>query len=209
VSKPSAFAYVGVGSNIQPEDNVRWALEALSERPGVTLTGISTFYRTAAMTDPNKASLLPEEGAPDPDPDFLNGVLELRTFLTPENLLMLFAGIENALGRTRRGNRFAPRTIDLDLLLYGFGETGEGQSQWGEIGDDGRKAHRDIFRRAFVACPLMELAPDLILPPHNVPLQALACTFDSPGGKPEDPLTQDLRRRFLTPDGTPKAQRHI
>lgn len=199
MSRPSAFAYVGVGSNIQPEENVVWALESLSEKPGVTLTGISTFYRTAPLTDPNRASLLPEDGAPDPDPDFLNGVLEIRTFLTPENLLMLFAGIENALGRTRRGNRFAPRTIDLDLLLYGHGEAEVGPPMWEEIGDDGMMAHSDIFRRAFVACPLMELSPDLILPPHNVPLRALAGTFESSGGKPEDPLTRELRRRFLAP----------
>jgi 2-amino-4-hydroxy-6-hydroxymethyldihydropteridine diphosphokinase len=198
VSKPSAFAYIGVGSNIQPENNVLLALESLSEKPGVTLTGISTFYWTAPLSDPNRAALLPEGGAPEPDPDFLNGVLEIRTFLTPENLLMLFAGIENALGRIRRDSPYAPRTIDLDLLLYGLGELGEGPSQWAEIGDDGMQAHRDIFRRAFVARPLMELSPDLILPPHNVPLRALSTTFDSPGGTPEGLLTQEWRRRFLT-----------
>jgi 2-amino-4-hydroxy-6-hydroxymethyldihydropteridine diphosphokinase len=198
VSRPSAFAYVGVGSNIQPENNVAWALESLSEKPGVTLTGISTFYRTAPLTDPNQTSIFPGEGAPEPDPDFLNGVLEIRTFLTPENLLMLFAGIENALGRRRRGNRFAPRTIDLDLLLHGQAEAGELPTQWEDIAEDGIKAHSDIFRRAFVACPLMELTPDLILPPHNIPLRALATAFDSPGGKPEYTLTQEFRRRFLS-----------
>ena len=197
MSKPSAFAYVGVGSNIQPKTNVFWALESLSEKPGITLTGISTFYWTAPLSDPNRAVLLPEEGEPDPDPDFLNGVLEIRTFLSPENLLMLFAGIENALGRIRRGNPYSPRTIDLDLLLYGRGESGEGPSLWEAIGDDGSEAHRDIFRRAFVACPLMELSPDLILPPHNIPLRALATTFDSPGGKPDPVLTQEWRHRFL------------
>lgn len=199
MSKPSAFAYVGVGSNIQPEDNVPWALESLSEKPGITLTGISTFYWTAPLTDPNQVSLFPEDGAPDPDPDFLNGVLEIRTFLTPENLLMLLAGIENALGRKRRGNRYAPRTIDLDLLLFGHVEAGKLPTLWEEVADDGTKAHRDIFRRAFVACPLVELAPDLILPPHNIPLRALAMTFDSPGGKAADCLTQKLRKRFLSP----------
>ena len=197
MSKPSAFAYVGVGSNIQPESNVSWALESLSEKPGITVTGISTFYWTAPLSDPNRAVLLPEGGDPDPDPDFLNGVLEIRTFLTPENLLMLFAGIENALGRVRRGNAYAPRTIDLDLLLYGRVESGGGPARWEVIGDDGSEAHRDIFRRAFVACPLMELSPDLILPPHQVPLRALATSFDSPGGKPERILTQEWRRRFL------------
>ena len=198
MSRPSAFAYVGVGSNIHPENNVAWALESLSEKPGITLTGISTFYRTAPLADPNQTSLFPGDGAPEPDPDFLNGVLEIRTFLAPENLLMLFAGIENALGRRRRGNRFAPRTIDLDLLLHGQAEEGELPTLWEDIAEDGIKAHSDIFRRAFVACPLMELTPDLILPPHNIPLRALATTFDSPGGKPEYTLTQELRRQFLS-----------
>jgi len=192
VSRPSAFAYVGVGSNIQPENNVAWALESLSEKPGVTLTGISTFYRTAPLGDPNQTSLFPGDGAPAPAPDFLNGVLDIRTFL------MLFAGIENALGRRRRGNRFAPRTIDLDLLLHGQAEEGELPTLWEDIAEDGIKAHSDIFRRAFVACPLMELTPDLILPPHNIPLRALATAFDSPGVKPEYTLTQEFRRRFLS-----------
>ena len=129
--------------------------------------------------------------------DFLNGVLELRTFLTPENLMMLFAGVENALGRRRPASRYAPRTMDLDLLLYGRAAEGGVAMDWEEIGPDGMLAHRDIQRRAFVAIPLFELAPDLILPPHNIPLIALAGTFDTPGGKAEEELTADLRRRFL------------
>jgi 2-amino-4-hydroxy-6-hydroxymethyldihydropteridine diphosphokinase len=199
VTKPSAFAYLGVGSNIQPEENVVSALESLSEKPGLTVTGISTFYWTAPLVDPNQTFLLPEDGAHDPDPDFLNGVLEVRTFLTPENLLMLLAGIENAQGRVRRENPYAPRTLDLDLLLFGRGGAGELPALWEEVGEDGALAHRDIFRRAFVACPLMELSPDLILPPHNVPLRAMASAFDSPGGKPDEALTQSLRERFLSP----------
>jgi 2-amino-4-hydroxy-6-hydroxymethyldihydropteridine diphosphokinase len=197
VSEVPSLAYIGVGSNIEPETNLVSALEALTSKPGITLTGISTIYRTAALTDPTQARLLPEGGPPEPDPDFLNGVLELRTFLTPENLMMMLAGIENALGRRRPANRFAPRTMDLDLLLYGRAVEGGVATDWEEIGPDGILAHRDIQRRAFVAVPLFELAPDLILPPHNIPLVALAGTFDTPGGKPEEALTANLRLRFL------------
>lgn len=195
MNKPSARAFIGVGSNLQPEENVLRAIQALREVPGVTLTGISTFYRTAALSDPSNA-LAPSD--PDTaDPDFLNGVLEVRTVLSPGELLTLFSDIEQSLGRERGSNRFAPRTMDLDLLLYGSGEGGEAEVEWHEIGADGARAHRDIERRAFVAHPLLELAPNLILPPHRVPLRALAGSFETPGGAAEMTLTDNLRRRFL------------
>ena len=56
---------------------------------------------------------------------------------------------------------------------------------------------RDVERRAFVALPLMELEPALVLPPHGVPIQALAAGFQTPGGKAEEEFSQDLRTRFL------------
>ena len=194
MTRPPARAFIGVGSNLQPEENVRRAIQTVMDVPGITLTGISTFYRTAALSDPSNA-LAPSD--PDTaDPDFLNGVLEIRTVLSPDELLTLFAEIERSLGRVRETNRFAPRTIDLDLLLYGSGEGGESELEWYVIGADGARAHRDIERRAFVAHPLLELAPNLILPPHRVPLRALAASFDSPGGAAELALTDELRRRF-------------
>jgi 2-amino-4-hydroxy-6-hydroxymethyldihydropteridine diphosphokinase len=131
------------------------------------------------------------------DPDFLNGVLEIRTLLSPSELLERFAQIENDLGRTRPGNRYAPRTMDLDLLLFGSDEGPGSSPEWKVIAEGGVMAHVDILKRGFVALPLLELAPDLVLPPHRIPLQALALSFGSPGGKAEEALTNDLRTQFL------------
>jgi 2-amino-4-hydroxy-6-hydroxymethyldihydropteridine diphosphokinase len=198
VNSRPALAYVGVGSNIRPEENVVRALVSLTETPGVTLTGISTFYRTRALSDPRDSSAPLGRGLRDFDPDFLNGVLEFLTVLTPTEFLALFASIEGALGRERPGSRYAPRTMDLDLLLYGREEGSESQPIWQEIGPAGFLAHADIEGRPFVAHPLMELAPDLILPPHGTPLRAFAANYDAPGGWPQTAFTQTLRSRFLT-----------
>ena len=192
-----ALAYVGVGSNIRPEENVRRAFGALSGEPGVTLTGISTFYRTAPIADPTDSTSLPNQGPLKLDPDFLNGVLEIRTAFSSDGLLTLFTEIEEALGRERPGGRFAPRTIDLDLLLFGREEVPNGDPVWEEIGPHKYLAHSDIERRSFVAHPLMELAPELILPPHGAPLRAFAASFESPGGKPEIQIAEALRSLFL------------
>lgn len=194
-----ARAYLGVGSNIQPEDHVRGALQALAEHPDVTVTKISTFYRTAPLSDPNSSHLPPDSDPVETDPDFLNGVLEIRTRLSPDELLDLLAEIERASGRVRPANPYAPRTLDLDLLLYGLGHSGVSGPTWSEIGPTGYLAHSDIGRRAFVALPLLELAPDLSLPPHGIPLKAYAAVFESPGGLPEEAFTTDLRARFLHP----------
>lgn len=192
------IAYVGVGSNILPAENIIRALEHLASAPGVRLSGISTFYRTAPLPDPDHASALPDKEAGTTDPDFLNGVLELRTSLSTGELLELFSQIEETLGRVRSENRYAPRTMDLDLLLFGRVGTGAPTPSWEEVGDAGFLAHRDIGKRAFVAYPLLELAPDLLLPPHSTPLRAFTASFGSPGGKPQMTFTNQLRKRFLS-----------
>ena len=191
------MAYVGVGSNIQPDQNVVRALESLSGSPEIHLLGISTFYRTAPLPDPSNSHNLPDQESKDFDPDFLNRVLEIRTSLSPDDLLNLFHRTENALGRDRMGGRYAPRTMDLDLLLYGWVSGEDTGVVWEEIGDTDALVHRDIQTRPFVAFPLFELAPDLLLPPHGTPLRAFTASFGSPGGKAEPELTDSLRKRFL------------
>jgi 2-amino-4-hydroxy-6-hydroxymethyldihydropteridine diphosphokinase len=198
VTSLPAVAYIGVGSNIEPEENVRKALALLTETPGITLTGISTFYRTAPLPDPDESTSLPTDTPKDFDPDFLNGVLSIRTLLSSSELLARFAEIEHALGRKRPGNRYAPRTMDLDLLLYGREEDTAASPEWEKIGPNEFMAHSDIERRAFVALPLFELSPDLILPPHRVPLRAFAASFGTPGGTPEDAFSEQLRSLFLS-----------
>jgi 2-amino-4-hydroxy-6-hydroxymethyldihydropteridine diphosphokinase len=192
-----AVAYVGVGANILPAENIIRALERLALAPGIRLSGISTFYRTAPLPDPSEAADLPDKNASIADPDFLNGVLELRTSLSTEELLKLFAEIEKTLGRSPSANRYAPRTMDLDLLLFGWVGDGSQPPAWEEIGGAGFFAHRDIANRAFVAYPLLELAPGLLLPPHGTPLQAFTASFGKPEGRPQETFTNQLRKRFL------------
>jgi 2-amino-4-hydroxy-6-hydroxymethyldihydropteridine diphosphokinase len=192
---------MGVGSNIRPEENIRKALALLTQTPGITLTGISTFYRTAPLPDPSESTSFPTDKPRDCDPDFLNGVLAIRTLLSSDELLARFAEIEGALGRERPGNRYAPRTMDLDLLLYGRDQGAGTDLDWEEIGPSGFLAHSDIGRRAFVALPLFELSPDLILPPHRIPLRAYTASFGTAGGKPETAYSEGLRSLFLSPKG--------
>lgn len=182
---PTARAFLGVGSNLSPEENVPAALELLSWE--MDITGISTFYRTPPLGDPSA-------------PPFINGVLEVRTTLSEEGLLEFLTRVENMLGRVREADRYAPRTMDLDLLVY-F------PSLESEIGAEGAEVpgtrplshpHPDVFSRAWVAVPLFELAPKLLLPPDNRPIREVSKQFFDPGGEGLYDLTDDLKERFLS-----------
>lgn len=159
----------------------------LASADGVCLTGISTLYRTPALPRPEGAGEKESSGGKEAgeDPDFLNGVLEIRTALDGPGIEELLNEIEEALGRIRLPDKYAPRTMDLDLLVYL--PPGEGAFA----------PHPDVFSRAFVALPLLELAPELALPPDGPPLREVAAAFQDPGGKEEADLTADLRSRFL------------
>ena len=99
-----ALAYVSVGSNIEPERHIEAALGLLMNR--VPVTAVSMFYRTEPI------------GRPEQDP-YLNGVFEIRTDLPAcEVTSVILHPIETQLGRVRSEDRFAPRTLDLDLILY-------------------------------------------------------------------------------------------
>lgn len=167
-------AFLGIGSSLDPDRNIPAALGLLLGTPGVEITGISTLYRTPPLPAPGA----PAESVAQ-DPDFLNGVLEIRTSVSLERLTEVLETIEVALGRVRTANRYAPRTLDLDLLLY-----------------DGTRAHPDIRSRAWVALPLLELDQELVLPPDGTPLKAVAQRFPGPGGEADRALTRELRRRF-------------
>jgi 2-amino-4-hydroxy-6-hydroxymethyldihydropteridine diphosphokinase len=180
-----ARAFLGVGSNIRPEESIGGALESLGRVSAITLTGISTFYRTAALPDPRSS---PDE-AGRRDPDFLNGVLEISTSLTPEELESVLARVEIELGRERTGNKWAPRVMDLDLLVFLHEESEEDATPW--------PTHPDVLSRGFVAFPLLELAFELVLPGHDQPLQEVVALLEGPGGIPDVRLTARLRNLFL------------
>ena len=150
------------------------------------------------MSDPAATAGLSDGADTRDDPDFLNGVLAVHTNLSSDAILGLFAEIEETLGRARdQYDKFAPRTMDLDLLLYGrFGDH-PSDPTWEAVGPDGLFFHKDIETRSFVAFPLLELDPDLILPPYRIPLRAITNVFDSMGGTAATAFTAELRTRFL------------
>jgi 2-amino-4-hydroxy-6-hydroxymethyldihydropteridine diphosphokinase len=149
-------AYVGLGANLgEREGALRAALAALDETEGVEVAAVSTFRET----DP--VDYLDQ-------PRFLNAAAALETTLAPRELLDALLEVERSLGRTREGPRFGPRTIDLDLLLYGdeaFDEPGL------------TVPHPRLHERAFVLEPLAELDPALVVPGHG-PLDTLLAKLD-------------------------------
>lgn len=163
--------YVGVGSNILPEAHIPAALSALHDPPATRITGVSTFYRTEPV------------GAPG-TPEFYNGVVSLRTSLSAPELSALLGEVEERGGRMQSMDRHAPRTIDLDLLVYGDQES----RVPGMI-----LPHPDIPLRSFVALPLMELAPDLVLPGPAGPLANWAAAFEGLPGETLGDFTASLR----------------
>jgi 2-amino-4-hydroxy-6-hydroxymethyldihydropteridine diphosphokinase len=130
------LVYVGVGSNLgDREAYLAAAAEALRHVDGVSVQRRSRLYDTLAVGPPQ--------------PRFLNAVWELRTTLSPRRLLSVLQRVEQALGRTGKGQQ-RPRTIDLDILLFGERILAEPGFQ---------VPHAEMHRRRFVLEPLAELAP--------------------------------------------------
>jgi 2-amino-4-hydroxy-6-hydroxymethyldihydropteridine diphosphokinase len=128
--------YIGLGSNLaDPVEQLRSAVEALGQLPQTSLAGVSAFYQSD--------SLLPGQ------PRYTNAVAALDSSLTPIELLDALQAIENAQGRERL-ERWGPRTLDLDILLFGDRLIDEPRL---------KVPHYQIQERAFVLYPLAELAP--------------------------------------------------
>ncbi len=133
-------AYIAIGSNIDPAANVRLAIQSLAKQ--AHLTGISMVYRTAALGRPEQ-------------PPYYNCVAEIETEIPPLELKRgLLRSIENSLGRIRSADKFAARTIDLDLIVYGDRVMDEAGLKLPDP---------EIVERPFLAIPLCELAPDMAL----------------------------------------------
>ncbi len=136
-------AYVGLGANLgDREATIRRAVELLAEEDGIEVLAIS------GLRDTDPVGL-------EDQPRFLNGAAVLETTLGPHALLETLLRVERELGRVRDGVRFGPRTIDLDLLLYGE-----------EILDEPclTVPHPRLHERRFALEPLAELDPGLELP---------------------------------------------
>jgi len=148
--------YVALGSNLgDREQMLRRALAELAAEPGIELVACSSFRETDPV------------GYLD-QPRFLNAAAVLDTELPARDLLGRLLDVERGLGRTRAGPPLGPRTIDLDLLLYGD-ET---------IAEPGLQVpHPRLHERTFVLEPLAELEPDLIVPGRG-PVKDLLAALD-------------------------------
>ena len=136
-------AYIGLGSNMaRPAEQLNKALQALATLARCSLSRASSFYASKPM-------------GPQDQPDYVNAVAELDTELSPMALLRALQAIELQQGRERQGQRWGPRTLDLDLLLYG--------QQTIEL-TELLVPHYGLKDRAFVLVPLAEIAPRLEFP---------------------------------------------
>jgi 2-amino-4-hydroxy-6-hydroxymethyldihydropteridine diphosphokinase len=144
-------AWLLLGSNIEPEHNLRRAVDLLAVR--TTVAAVSSVWQSP-----------PADGSDQPD--YLNAAVEIRTPLSPEDLwAALIAPIEQELGRRRTADKSAPRTIDIDLMLY--------DDRVGEY--SGRRLpHPDVLQRAYAALPLAEIAPEKIHPTSGQSLREIA-----------------------------------
>jgi 2-amino-4-hydroxy-6-hydroxymethyldihydropteridine diphosphokinase len=166
-----SIAYIGIGSNIEPEENILKAVALLLRH--VVITGISTFYRTKPL------------GGTD-QPMYYNGVVRIDTGIGPKDLKNhILKKIEKDLGRRRSGDTYAPRTIDLDILVFD------------SLVVHDRDLHipdPDIQKRSFLALPLCELDQELIVPGSGRPIREIAEQFRNHDMEPLLEYTEKLRR---------------
>ncbi len=135
--------YIGLGSNlVEPVEQIRSALAELDDINASGCIAYSSLYRSAPL-------------GPAGQPDYVNAVAALDTELSAHDLLTALQDIEQRHGRDRSGERWGPRILDLDILLYGR-----------ERIDDHRLTipHPEMHKRNFVLYPLYEIAPRLDLP---------------------------------------------
>ena len=149
--------FIALGSNLdQPLKQVEAALEAIGRIEKTRLVSCSRYFRTAPL-------------GPKDQPDYLNAVVELETLLEPEALLDATQKIELQQGRVRKDERWGPRTLDLDILLFGD-----------RVINTPRLTvpHYDMHNRAFMLYPLADIAPDLVFPDGTPLRQRLAQLSD-------------------------------
>ena len=148
-------AYIALGSNLEnPIKQIQSAYEKIAQIPDTDLLHSSSFYKSAPEGQLNQ-------------PDYINAVVSINTALTPLKLLDALLKIELQHGRIRK-YRNAPRTLDLDILLYGNLQLNDSKLII---------PHPRMAQRAFVLFPLIEIAPRCIIPGHGkIDKLAAACS---------------------------------
>lgn len=137
------LAYIAIGSNLaSPLEQVNAAIQALGEIPESRIVALSSFYRTPPL-------------GPQDQPDYLNAAVALETTLLPDALLNHTQRIELQQGRVRKAERWGPRTLDLDIMLFGD-----------QVINTERLTipHYDMKNRGFMLWPLFEIAPECVFP---------------------------------------------
>ncbi|SDZ98078.1 2-amino-4-hydroxy-6-hydroxymethyldihydropteridine diphosphokinase [Alkalimonas amylolytica] len=135
--------FIGLGANLnEPVAQLQRAIAALAGLPASKLGQVSSLYASRPM-------------GPQDQPDYVNAVAELHTELAPLQLLDALQQIEQQQGRLRKAERWGPRTLDLDLLLYGNEQLNSERLT---------VPHYGLAEREFVLYPLQEIAADLQLP---------------------------------------------
>lgn len=136
-------AFIGLGSNLQsPAAQLQRCVDALAQLPESKLVAVSPFYGSAAI-------------GPGQQPDYVNAVAQIDTTLSPQALLTALQQVEQQQGRERGPERWLPRTLDLDILLYGDQVVNQPHLHI---------PHPRMCERNFVLLPLQDLAPALRLP---------------------------------------------
>jgi len=149
-------AWIGIGANLgDPARQIAAAVDGLKNLPHTRLTAISAIYRTAPVGGPEQ-------------PDYFNAVARIDTALDPDELLRELLAIEREQGRTRSVAN-APRTLDLDLLLYASRIISQ---------DHLSVPHPRMHLRRFVLEPLLEIDPECILPGRGAARDWHARTLD-------------------------------
>ncbi|WP_236175863.1 2-amino-4-hydroxy-6-hydroxymethyldihydropteridine diphosphokinase [Pseudomonas pseudonitroreducens] len=153
----SERVYIGLGSNLaEPRQQLEAALKALAQVPATKVAAVSPLYASDPL------------GPPD-QPRYVNAVAALDTDLEPLAMLDALQAIELEQGRVRKDERWGPRTLDLDILLFGE-----------RMIDEPRLSvpHYHMHARAFVLYPLADLAPHLRFPDgRSLPELLAACPF--------------------------------
>jgi 2-amino-4-hydroxy-6-hydroxymethyldihydropteridine diphosphokinase len=166
-----AQAFVSVGSNIDPEENVAKALDLLQQQ--VIVRALSTVFLTEPVGARNQAP-------------YYNCIVRIETEASPVELKhKVLRHIEAQLGRKRDKDRYAARTIDLDLILYDDVVLSS---------EEMTLPGPDIVFRPYLAEALRELAPELILPGSGLPIRDVAARLKQQGMTPLPQFTERLRK---------------
>lgn len=147
------LVYIALGSNLaSPLTQVNAAIAALGTLPDSRIAAVSGFYRTPPL-------------GPQDQPDYLNAAVALETSLAPESLLDHTQRIELDQGRVRKAERWGPRTLDLDIMLFGDETLATPRLT---------VPHYDMKNRGFMLWPLFEIAPELRFPDGETLASVLA-----------------------------------